>query len=341
MESLARPYSATVNATGGNPTYTFSATGLPGGLSMSASGQITGTPGAAGTSTAHITVTDSTTPTHLTATANLSITIVAPLTVTTASPLPTGIDGNAYDVTVSAGGGTQPYTFSATGLPAGLSMSVSGLISGTPSSFGSTTVTVTVTDSTTPTHQTAQALLGLTINAPASPAFSITGASVGKNLQTAVIVTLSQASSGPLNVTISSNNPGLVALAAGAEDTGTGSISHLLNPGITQFAVYVQGLSNSGSVQLTAAASGYLAGYSTVSLTPSAFVLSGPNGIGGSFVTNQLVSTPLTVTAVQLDGSGNPGPSPIDNGRTGRDRNARSGRRHRRVRQSRVAHIQR
>ena len=91
---MGTSYSQQVNATGGNPTYTFSATGLPGGLSMSAGGQITGTPGAAGTSTAHITVTDSSTPTNLTATANLSITINAALSITTTS-LPNGVAGTA------------------------------------------------------------------------------------------------------------------------------------------------------------------------------------------------------------------------------------------------------
>jgi hypothetical protein len=47
---------------------------------------------------------------------------------------------------LSAGGGTSPYQWTATGLPTGLSISTSGLISGTPTARGTFTVTATATD---------------------------------------------------------------------------------------------------------------------------------------------------------------------------------------------------
>jgi len=79
-------YSAQVTAVGGTTPYSWSATGLPAGLSINAAtGVISGTPTTLGTSTAAITVTDSTNPTHLQNTANLSITIVNPLVITTAA----------------------------------------------------------------------------------------------------------------------------------------------------------------------------------------------------------------------------------------------------------------
>ncbi|WP_436496305.1 S8 family peptidase [Actinokineospora sp. HUAS TT18] len=51
---------------------------------------------------------------------------------------------------LSASGGTAPYTWSATGLPTGLSISTSGAITGTPSAAGTFNVTATATDSASP-----------------------------------------------------------------------------------------------------------------------------------------------------------------------------------------------
>jgi Zn-dependent metalloprotease len=73
--------------------------------------------------------------------------------------------GTAASLTLSASGGTTPYTFTATGLPAGLSInSATGVISGTPTTTGTSTVTATVTDSATPTHATASQTFSWTVN---------------------------------------------------------------------------------------------------------------------------------------------------------------------------------
>ena len=60
----------------------------------------------------------------------------------------TGTVGTAVSLQLSASGGTAPYTWTASGLPAGLSISSSGLISGTPTTAGTSNVTVTAKDST-------------------------------------------------------------------------------------------------------------------------------------------------------------------------------------------------
>jgi hypothetical protein len=80
----------------------------------------------------------------LTLTMNLVVNSVLQVTTTT---LPAATQNQAYSFQMSVSGGTAPYTWSATGLPAGLSMSSSGLLSGTPTVAGTSSVSVSVTDS--------------------------------------------------------------------------------------------------------------------------------------------------------------------------------------------------
>ncbi len=71
--------------------------------------------------------------------------------------LSAGQQGTAYTpVTFSvAGGGVAPFTWSATGLPAGMSLSPAGELSGTPTAYGTFTVQVSVQDSSaTPLRRT-------------------------------------------------------------------------------------------------------------------------------------------------------------------------------------------
>ena len=79
---------------------------LPAGLTINATtGAISGTPTAVGPSTASVTVKDAN---QQSASANLTITIMSQLTITTASPLGSGTVNVAYSATVAATGGTQP-----------------------------------------------------------------------------------------------------------------------------------------------------------------------------------------------------------------------------------------
>ena len=173
--AVGSSYSATLAATGGITPYTWALTGgsLPAGLSLNASsGAITGKPTASGTSSFTITVTDSSNPAK-TASAKLSITVSsAPLSVTTTS-LPSGTVGSSYSATLVATGGITPYTWSLTSgaLPAGLSLNASsGAITGTPTAAGSSSFTVTVTDSNSPA-KTASANLSITVGStvPTAP----------------------------------------------------------------------------------------------------------------------------------------------------------------------------
>ena len=211
---MSAAYSATVSATGGTTPYTFTATGLPAGLSISTGGAITGSPTTAGTTTA-ITVTDSTTGTSLTNTANLSIIVNPGLAITTSS-LPTGFVSAAYSATVVATGGTAPYTFTAAGLPAGLSISTGGAISGSPTTTGTTTAAITVTDSTTGTHLTNTANLSITIN----PALTITTTVPPTGFVSAAYATVS-ATGGTSPYTFTATGlPAGLSISAGGAITG-------------------------------------------------------------------------------------------------------------------------
>jgi len=156
-------YAATLQSSGGTGSVTWSLfTGaLPGGLSLNANtGAIAGTPsGNPGTTNFTVQATDSL---GQTGTKALSITVgAAPLAITTSS-LPNGTVNAAYNVTLQASGGTQPYTWTVTvgALPAGLALNANtGAITGAPTGNpGTTNFTVHVTDSSGPAQSANQAL---------------------------------------------------------------------------------------------------------------------------------------------------------------------------------------
>ncbi len=74
---------------------------------------------------------------------------VLALQITTASTLPNGVVGSPYAVTFATNAGTGSYTWalSSGSVPPGLTWRSSGVLSGTPTGAGTTTFTVTVTDS--------------------------------------------------------------------------------------------------------------------------------------------------------------------------------------------------
>jgi hypothetical protein len=150
-------YGAYVSAVGGTTPYTWSVVGsLPPGLTLDpATGQISGTPGTAGSYSFTIHLSDSSTPKKL-ASAPFTIKVYPPLQVATAS-LPTAVIGAPYAATIEVTGGLAPYGYSlvAGSLPPGLLLSSSGTISGTPSGAGgSYGFSVQVTDSANPKQTT-------------------------------------------------------------------------------------------------------------------------------------------------------------------------------------------
>src|SRR5205085_348094 len=140
-------------------------------LNLAAGGIISGTTGAAGSSSFTVRVPDAL---PISATKALSLTInPAALGITTWS-LPAGTVGVAYSQALGASGGTPPYSWSVSSgtLPAGLNLAAGGTISGTPGTAGSSSFTVRVTDSVS---DSATAAFSLSIN---SQSLAITTASL-------------------------------------------------------------------------------------------------------------------------------------------------------------------
>lgn len=139
------PYSFQFAATGTTPI-TWGATGLPAWAALSSTGLLTGTPNVVANTTIAVTATNATGnsgPHNFTL--NVVAVLVAP-TITSTSPLPNATFGSPYSFQFAANG-TAPITWSATALPAWASLSGSGLLSGTPNAVGTSTISVTATNS--------------------------------------------------------------------------------------------------------------------------------------------------------------------------------------------------
>ncbi len=141
-------YRTDLAATGSAPLSWSLAAGsaLPAGLTLSAAGTIAGTPTAPGTTTFTVRVTDRYGSSSST---SLTITVDAPPApvITPVTPA-RGTVGVAYRTDLAATG-SAPLSWSVapgSTLPAGLTLSAGGSITGTPTKAGSTAVTVRVTD---------------------------------------------------------------------------------------------------------------------------------------------------------------------------------------------------
>ena len=151
---VGEAYNSGFIAEGGVPPYTWSlASGsLPDGLTLSSSGVVTGVPSFSGTETFTLVVNDSDSPSNTVSREfSLLITEPPPLSIETIN-LPNGIVGGSYNGGFIAEGGVPPYTWSlASGsLPAGLTLSSAGSISGTAEAEETQAFVVKVTDMGTP-----------------------------------------------------------------------------------------------------------------------------------------------------------------------------------------------
>jgi len=165
--AIGTAYSQNLSASGGTAPYSYaiSAGALPGGLTLTTGGVLSGTPTVAGSFAFTVSVTDAG---GFGAAQAYTLAIASPTLSIAPATLPAGIADSAYSQTLSASGGTAPYSYalSAGALPAGLNLTTAGVLSGTPTVAGSFTFTATVTDSTAGVAAQASRSYTLTIASP-------------------------------------------------------------------------------------------------------------------------------------------------------------------------------
>jgi outer membrane autotransporter protein len=149
--TVAVAYNQTLSASGGTAPYSFAITAgaLPAGLSLNTgTGALTGTPTAAGTFNFTVTATDAN---SFTGSRAYTLAVAPPVILIAPSALTGGTVGAAYSESIIASGGIATYSYAITAgvLPAGLTLSSTGSLSGTPTAGGTFNFTVTATSSST------------------------------------------------------------------------------------------------------------------------------------------------------------------------------------------------
>ena len=236
----------------------------------------------------------------------LTVTVTGPIAITTPS-LPNGTVGTPYSFTVAANGGVPPLHWTATGLPAGLSIdNASGHITGTPTAPSSGSVTITVADSSTPTALTATGTFTLTVTAPVPTSIAV---SSGSN-QSAGINT---AFASPLKAIVKdvNNNPvsGVVvtftAPASGASGSFAGGQTTATTDaaGIATSAVFTAN-GTVGSYGVTASAPGGLSTSFALTNTTGTLSIAVSSGSPQSAQINTAFGSPLAV--IVKDSGNNP-----------------------------------
>ncbi|MEJ1936771.1 Ig domain-containing protein, partial [Nostoc sp. NIES-2111] len=220
-------YAHTFTATGGSGSYTYSLVGgsLPTGLTLNNNGLLNGTPTVLGIFPIVVRVTDGSNNTN---DGNFIVTVNATALTITPTTLPPGALNVPYSTTLGASGGTAPYNFSvASGaLPPGLTLSTTGVLSGSPTQAGTFQFTVGVVD-----NSSVSSTAGVTITiSPSSILISTSGLAVG---QTGIAYSSSLSASGgtpPYTFILINGSlpPGLTLFASGAI-TGTPTLAGSYN----------------------------------------------------------------------------------------------------------------
>jgi hypothetical protein len=274
-------YLDTLTESGGTSPFawTVSSGGLPPGISLSADGNLSGTPTATGTFSFTVKVTDAN---NQSATQATSLTVSAGVSTTFSAP-PVANAGVAYTDTLTAAGGTTPYTWSvnAGSLPPGITLTSAGVLAGTPTTAGSYPFSVNVIDHNNGIATASITLVvaaHLTLGFPAPPSAQV-GASYSDTL-TATGGTL------PYTWSVSTGTlpPGISLNASTGVLAGT--------PTATGTSAFTVRVTDSNSQTATQATSLTVVAGPLAIMVPSIAVL--PNATPGSTASAQLGTASVT-----------------------------------------------
>jgi len=139
------PYSASFTPTGAGSSYAFSVLSgsLPPGLLLASNGAVSGTPTSPGTFSFTVRLNAGSSNVDK----QVTVIILAPSISISTSALPDATQGQVYQASLMATGGTPPYTFAVAegNLPPGVSLGSDGVFSGAPTAGGSYSFAVSVT----------------------------------------------------------------------------------------------------------------------------------------------------------------------------------------------------
>ena len=218
-------FSTVLHATGGagNETWSVTSGSVPNGITLSSNGSFSGVPSGAGTSSFTVAVTDRSTPTPQTATQSLTIS-VAPMTLAITTPvLPEVVQGQPYSATLgtTGGAGARTWSVSSGSLPQGMVLgAVTGTISGKPLGSGTFTLTVLVSDGSSPTPQSATQVVNLVVAPSALSVLTLALPSATSNTSYSTkLIATGGAGSKTWSVSSGSLPPGMVLVSS------TGAIS--------------------------------------------------------------------------------------------------------------------
>ena len=219
--------------------------------------------------------------------------------------------GLTVAVTIAADPSIGTITGSPVQIPSGQADAPSNSVQFVPNSSITSPVTNMIT-LTEPAGFNTPAIgqsISVTVNEPNVVASQST-LTIGNGLQVQNFVTLGAPAPAPgLQVTITSNNPSNVKLAANPTDVGSSSITMTITTGGASAPFYVQGFGTSGTFTYTITAPGFKSkpGFN-VTLTNSGLVMVGPLGLGAPGANESVTSGPdsrWTIYTSALDASKN------------------------------------